>query len=757
MKFLKLGLIIALFAIMTGTVGAQTVAYYVSPTGSDSNPGTLNAPLATIQKAESLVIKNYLGTNCSAQTQPIIVQFLGGLWQNVALKWTSSDSGCNAKVPVIFENYPGSTPQFAGGFQVTNWTTNDGITWQAALPSTTVNFEMLYYNGARRLRPRLTSTGNIEGDQYRIAGNVTGDYDRFIYSSTAPISTDWQNYSPSPNNPCGQAPGPASTQGDIEVIVFEQWDTSVERISCIDPVTQTVYLTGKTASGPFHGYLLNHRYVIENVRDSLVLPGQWFLDRSVTPWVLNYIANPGENPNTDVVIVPQNLTIVNASNISNRQFYGITFCCDNYVVPSTGYAGEQAEILSGQGLICNDCNNVTFDSNTFEVMSGYGLSFPTDNHGTATGDVIQNNLFYDLASGGILTGRSVTGPETDANVIQHATIRNNLIQGYGRKFAGAAGIIHLLGHDILTTNNDITDGYNQGIMLCFPNANLVCKGRVNSGGEFNMTTSYNHIWNLGQGILNDFGGIYMSTYTATGNVNKGNKIHDISDASTQDADGYGGNGFYIDRGGPITISNNLVYRVVNALNMTTGPQLPGQTISASNNIFAYARNAVFMMFDCDPAGVQQFNLSTNIVQVDRTVTSVPAFSIQKLSAYLGSPVGSAQMYRSNDYWNTAETLGTDSRAFYSEPSSCAGRSYLSFANWQKQGEDAGGMVASPGFKNPVYPTDDFSFVAGPPHTGFVLFCTSGQGTACPGRTSGAVIPAITPGFTTKPFNPSTDY
>ena len=42
---------------------------------------------------------------------------------------------------------------FSGGLRVQNWTNSSGNTWKTTLPSGTQNFENLFYNGARRLRP----------------------------------------------------------------------------------------------------------------------------------------------------------------------------------------------------------------------------------------------------------------------------------------------------------------------------------------------------------------------------------------------------------------------------------------------------------------------------------------------------------------------------------------------------------------------------------------------------------------------------
>jgi hypothetical protein len=738
-----------------------TVAYYVSPTGNDSNPGTLQLPLATPQKAESLVVANYLGANCAKQTAPIIVQFLGGTWTNLSLNFTSADSGCSTAAPVIFEAYPGATPVFSGGVQVTNWVNTSGSLWQATLPADTVNFEALYDNGVRMVRPRLgSSTTALTGTYYRVAGNVSGEYNLFYYNASDPISDTWQNYAPATNNPCGQPAGPANLQGDIQIGIFEYWDVSWERISCIDTVNHIIYLTGSTNTGYYHGYTVNHRYLVENIEDELTVPGQWFLNRSVTgAWVLNYmVANAGENPNTDTVMIPQQAQIFTATGLQYRTFYGITFANDNFVVSSTGYAGSQAELNVPAAIQCNDCSNITFDSNSFTNIEGYALSFPTDNNGTATGDLIQNNGFWDIGAGGIANGRVPTGNETNANVFQLATIQNNLVQGYGRHFPGAAAIANLLSHDVLTTHNDLTDGYSDGIMTCYPVIGNDCAGSANSSGAFNQTVDYNHIWDYGQGILDDFGGVYFATYNATGNSLSYNKVHDASDASSQDTDGYGGNGFYIDRGGPIQINGNLIYRTSNSLNVTMGPPSLGQVITVSNNIFAYNRKAMINTYACAAAGYNQYAIGNTISLQDRTSTSVPSTNLQTGSTYLGSPIGTAQEYSSNDYWNTSETFADDTKAFNSQPSTCSSKTYYTFSGWQGLGEDVGSLSVNPNFVSPAYPNDDYSFENGPPNIGFTPFNTTGTCISCPGRSDPVIDPAAVPaGFPTDPFNPATDY
>ena len=63
-------------------------------------------------------------------------------------------------------------------------------------------------------------------------------------------------------------------------------------------------------------------------------------------------------------------------------------------------------------------------------------------------------------------------------------------------------------------------------------------------GNANHVISFNHVYNLLQGIMNDGGSIRIdggnAVFTAAGNKILNNRIHDVTDASIMDSNGYGG-------------------------------------------------------------------------------------------------------------------------------------------------------------------------------------------------------------------------
>jgi hypothetical protein len=757
-------------ALEVTVIAAQsTVAdFYVAPDGNDSWSGTLSAPnsknsdgpFATIGRAQTAVqgiLKNPKG-----RTSPIQVMVRAGTYYvSQPVSFTSADSGTSS-LGVVWENYPNETPVVSGGLQITQWTHGSGDQWTSTLPSSVQYFEQMFYNGQRRPRPRL---GGYLGTYYRVAatiylpGSGSGPapdpnctvympglgwecFDRFQYTKGDPISTSWANLS---------SPYP---QGNIALYDFEKWTVSKLRIKSIDTSSNIVYLTGPTdQQDNYHGFIAGHRYIVENIKDELTQPGQWFLDQSKTPWSLTYLVNSGENPPTDTVIIPQSTQVLVATGLEYVTFAGITFEHDNWTAPSPlGYVSTSQDPGVSAAVGCYNCQHVTMDGVIVTQTSGGGLEFTTTSTTATTAyNTIENSAFYDIGGFGIRNGLLAAYNDTDSNVAQFATVENNVIEGYGRHIASGVGIEQGDGHDNTYTHNDIYDGYHSGIEVC----NLGCiPGVSNSRGSFNNTSSFNHVYNIGQGITDDMGGIYYNTYeNATGNQVLNNKIHDVNDASTLDADGYAGQGIYLDANTSSTlVENNLVYRT-SAVGQaqTCGPQSASTPNTIKNNIFAYGRLGT-KQEGCDPpaSGVLQFVFTNNLIYYDKGY-------VQTGYVYcINGPCTEVQKYSDNMYCyvpGTACALPTN--PFFTTGS--AGRSqstyYASLSAWQSgTGEDSGSVVKNPGFANPVYPNDDYS-LSESPGVGFVVFDPSEAGRSNP------VIPApaIPATWVTAPYNPATDF
>jgi uncharacterized protein (TIGR03437 family) len=792
-----------------------SITFYVAPGGNDFWSGTLAAPnsnktdgpFATFDRARAVV----QGISKTGLTQ-VSVQFRGGTYFLSATETLlRADSG-SAATQLVYQNYPGELPVFSGGVRVQNWTNAGGNVWKTTLPAPTQYFENLFYNGVRRLRPRL---GGYLGAYYRIAntvylnspappaaapnpncavyvpGNGWECFDRFQYAASDPIAI-WKNLVPATGNPCGQTAGNQAIAGDIEVLDFEQFSTSKLRISCIDATNRIVYMTGPTGFSTSHytesGFIAGNRYLVENVQDALTQPGQWFLDRSTTPWSLTYLANAGENPNTDMVIIPQVSQLLVTSNLQYVTFQGLTFEHDNFVVAPTGHVSTELEPDISAAVSFQNSQHITFDSGIVTQTSGTGLEvIPCINAATApayclstninasvTNNVVQNNAFFDIGALGVRIGEPFAAADTDANEAQFTTVQNNVVEGYGRMVPASFGIGQGMGHDNLYTHNDVYDGYHCAISTSQSIADTTVPNGIGNG---NNTISFNHVYNLLQGVMNDGGSIRIdggnSVFTATGNKILNNKIHDVTDAGIMDSNGYGGNGVYLDDStGLVDVENNLIYRVSGFPVYTPhGPAFPKNANIIKNNILAYGRQAMIAVNfpygnGALPTIPTEFIVTNNIFYFDRTETSSPKFFVQGGCLYAGGAAFTQfEQFSSNLYWRTDGGFATDAKAFAVQLAPGTGAdapcnntigdySFYTFAQWQQTvGEDAQSVVQNPGFNNPAYPADDYSLPKGSPGVGFVVFDPKQAG-----RSNPVIMPpAVAATFVTMLYNPATDY
>jgi len=774
-------------AVALSTLGAaQTADFYVGKMGKDSWSGTLPAPNAdrtdgpfsTIAKAQQAV--RQILENPQGRTTPVrVVLRKGTYFQARPLSFTAADSG-SSQLQVIWESYAQDPAVVSGGMRVTGWTNVSGNEWQVTLPANTKNFEQLFYNNRRMLRPRLGAlgTGNNVGTYYRVASTVYLNspgppnpspspncsvyvngkgwecFDRFQYSASDPISAAWQNLAPPAGNPCGQAAGNPNLAGDIELYIFEYFNVSKLRLSCVDATNRIVYLTGPTLqNSTANGFIPGHRYVVENIKDELTQPGQWFLDRSSSPWTLTYLANTGENPNTDTVIIPQSPQVVVASDLQNVTFQGLTYEHDNFVVPAAGYPSPQNDSSMTAAVSCANCQNVTFSADTITHTSGGGIQFYTSSTSATTShNIFENGAVYDVGGFGICVGSLPAPTDTDASVAQFTTIQNNVVEGYGRVFPAAVGIMQGGGHDNTYTQNDVYDGYHAAIRICA----LGCApGSQDSHGAFNNTVSFNLVYDIMQGITDDGGAIYVNTggptFAASGNQILNNKIHDVVDASALDADGYGGEGIYLDYDtAMVNTENNLVYRISDAASwQTCGPQSPSMANTFKNNIFAFARHSLQGEGCAVPGGgILQFSFTNNLIYYGGTA------AIQSGCAFCaGGKCPAIQSYAQNLYCASSNgNCSLPATPFFTSDISCS-KTPLSFSSWQALGEDVGSLTADPLFVDPYYPADNFALQSNSPagRVGFVPFDVN-----APGRTVTTIHPpAIVATFPTATMTAQT--
>ena len=864
--------------------GGQSANFYVATNGNDSWSGTLDCPnadntdgpFASIAKAQ-LAVEALLTSHPAI---PSVVMIRNGTYYLALsptnpgpLNFSASDSG-TASTPVTWRNYPEEVPIVSGGIPVMGWSHISENLWQVQLPPNTQPFEMLLYNGQRRIRGRVQSAGGVGyfmsngsclstqtgqsidisfcnlGTFLRVASpvappdgvpsncpsitssrdsNATKCMDRFAYNPTDPI-VSWSNlngtYSGNPigtgfNGPCKANPSSPYPQGDVEVTLFDSWTVDIMRIACIDTQAHVVYLTGPmepSSSGfNYFGPVQGHRYIVENAVEAFQSEhaagqtGIWFLDRSSSPWTLNYLAAPGENPNTDTVIVPQlggpipgctaatqreigdntcmdsyiGASLLYANGLDYVTFSGLTFEADDFYPDENGFNNDvNSELTVPQAIDCESCAFVTFDNITVRHTSASAIALATFQAGfprnvaecnskalpgpQAKNDSITNSLFYDLGSSGVRIGHVPNGGDKNNCVPTNLTVQSNLVQGYSRIFADGEGVAMANGNTVGITHNDINDGYHAGISICLwgctpmgiPASSGALCGSGSSSIPINgscIASTYNHVWNTGQGITNDGMTIYYDVGT-NGNSGFGNQIynnlvHDVVDSSPIDssvsAAAYGGDGIYLDiASAGIDVQNNVIFHTSDtSLSETMGPGWSSQygpepANNFSNNIVAYSNKAMFQdmqswfeftnQSDCSYASLRN-NVTSNIFYFDRDDRQKFA-PIQGCAYSCGLPFNQFQNFQANLWWRTdgqlaSCTTGTKGcKTFHvvtsppTNPSTCTLTSdpdgqwtWLNFLDWQSSSsfgtapsmnEDVTGTVSvNPGFGNTGEPSD----------------------------------------------------
>ncbi len=696
--------------------------------------------------------------------------YLGFVPNTGTLKFTGDDSGKSNR-PILWTNYPGETPVISGGLPIgkdgldLTWKKVSGNLWQVVLPSGVEPFEYLFYNGERRMRSRVQSAGgtgylmrgggcystvarqNVDplqcnlGTYLRIASPVDADsaagencpsssnprgrrkcLDRFYYEADDPIVA-FANLTPvdSPWHRCRMQNSGSYPQGDIEVMIFDSWSVDDMRLACVDTSSHILYFTDKTfsteAGMTFNnlGPIGHHRYIIENTKDAFTTAqaagqtGLWFLDRSTSPWTLNYLANKGEDPNADSVVIaqiepvdPLGGTLVSAFDLRYVTFRGLTFEIDNYLPPPSGFNNDQnTEYTLPVAIDCESCQHVDFDAITVRHTSTSGIliTSASGNSGDpAKDDTVENSAFYDVGDCGIRIGHGARRDDRRENVVQNVLVQNNVVQGFARVFPDGEGIALSSGHDIQFLHNEISDGYHIGLAVCF----FGCVAGQHDADGNNIVSAYNHIWTTMQGVTSDGGSLYYNIGDMGGS-GKGNKIlnnlvHDTTDAGVIDGfpDGYGGRGIYLDNmSAGVDVENNVVYRVnqdVAWMSRGPAPGQPGNTFN--NNILAYGMRTIFHGAEW-PQGCVDPSLraavTNNIFYFDRDEST--GFQVIVGCSYsCGLPYNKFLNFQGNLYWRTDGGFEKDPHAFHiirekpEDARQCTGRpsdwTYLTFADWQ---------------------------------------------------------------------------
>ncbi len=630
-----------LFQSQTGGSGGE--AFYVSPNGSDQNPGTEARPFATLPHARD-AIRALKRVDPLARSVTVCLNE-GTHVLRETLVLTSEDSA------VTYAAAPGAHPVISGGVRVTGWRKHSGALWVADVPWVTNRaeaFTQLYVNGERRVRARTPNAG------------------AYLYTKRLALMEG----NPGPCTGLTYFKddlGPWIAQEGVRVVLFHNWVNSYNVVKTTD-LEKRQLIFERPAGIFFLGPEV--RYYVENAFELLDAPGEWYAERG--KGLLYYCPKAGEDMTRAEVIAPalvSSLVVVKGDPaqgafVANLVFRGLSFQhTDADLSRSYPHSVQGAHTQRG-AFFATGMRSSLIEACEFTRLGEHAVSL---REGCAS-NVVRQCHMHDLGGGGVYLSEGAPAKTNDWYLTAGNTVDNNFIHDGGLVYRAACGVF--LGGSASynrITHNEICDLSWMGVHLGWS-----WTGRAPAYTHHNEV-GYNHIHHLGNGVLNDIGGIY-TLGVSPGTVLHHNLIHDVS-RFERGREGYGGWGIYLDAGSSeIRVENNVVYDTRDGgLHLHCYAYPYGDVVT--NNIFAFSQDAEL--------------IRNATMEADRLHAVVERNIVYGSSP---RPVGGAN-------WKAGSNFSCDRNCYWSTTTNAPDFGGRTFAAWQAEGRDRQGRVADPGFVN----------------------------------------------------------
>jgi hypothetical protein len=664
---------------------------FVAPNGRDSWTGRFaerlvgnnDGPLKTLAGARDVLRqlrsstrRSHTGEAVAGLQLPVTVWLAPGRYDlSEPIIFTPDD------VPAIYRAQGGEVV-LDGGTRLGGWQEsqdNHGRLWTAPLPSDLRPFRQLWVNGERATRSRWPKEG------YFHVEDPLSPYRGLNFES----NSEFKAFE-------GDIPA-YSNLHDVDVLALHFWFEEHLPIESFDPQTRVVKLRRGTVNSLIEGWddtSPGARYFLSGGRETLIEAGQWCLDSAAGQ--IFYRPCDGETLEDTEIVAPRlsQLLILQGDTEQGRsveglQFEGLTFSHAGDALPGeAGVPGadlHSSEINTFNGNLfyrgskgasaqaaCDvpgviygvGARHCAFNNCTIEHIGWYGFEFGDG----CVGNRIDRCTLRDVGAGGV----HLSGAPANENAPSRSNGGNSVvdcaIERYGRLFFSGCGILVRHSHDNFIAHNHIHDGFYTAISVGWQWSHEI-------SAAYGNRIEWNHLHNLGQGVLSDMGGVYLLG-VAPGTIVRGNHIYDISSAE------YGGWAIYPDEGSShVIIEQNLCHDTGSVL----FNQHFGRENIVRNNIFAWGGQGGAAL---GRTGVENsITFTRNIFLTRAQPMFLPGYGIADLrERHFESDL--------NLFWDDAGPVVIAPQA---DGTGKQTTGPLDFASWQASNRDLASLIAAPGF------------------------------------------------------------
>lgn len=504
--------------------------YYVATDGSDANPGTIERPFATLEKARDTIRESKARVLGEGGLSVYLRQ--GKYFRNLPFVLEAKDSGESGK-PIAYRAYPGEDVRLIGGVRLAR-------AWFAPVASSDAQFARLdpaargkclkadlAAHGIASLLEPLQAELSLDGELLPVA---RWPNEGFVQTTSAENNITFGYDDPRPERWLAAAEAYAIGYW------VHGWANRMERIASIDTQNKKITL----AKSPSYGIAAKKPYYVLNLLEEIDRPGEWYLDRQKS---VLYLWPPEGFETGELLLSSLDGAIVFFKDASDIRIDGL--------VVETG-AGRGIEISGHDNLIAN-C--------TIRNLRDNGVTISGERNGV-TGCTI---------SGIGKTGVSLSGGDRHKLIAGENSVRNCRIHNFGRWERTYAPAVRLAGVGNVAADNLLYDAPHSAILFG-GNEHLIERNEIHS-------VCYE---------VDDAGSIYAGRdWGLRGNLIRHNFFHHIKSNLP------GSNGVHAvyldDCASGITVFGNVFYEISGRAIMCGG----GRDNTIENNVIARCGSAHF--------------------------------------------------------------------------------------------------------------------------------------------------------------------